>query len=186
MRKMRENLMLAIRRNIAVEKYGRHIADISFDHLRIGALNQDTLIGTTDEKGVWNDGMLLKRLKMHCKIAEERIKRNRQRRLPYEAMKSNWKAPTSVLVFDGPVTEGLESLIGGDMNSYLNSGERNRKVTAPSGDTLVLPDELYITLETDSISRLSPTTAAACTIVVVEPDVSSLCRSIWSNWLKKK
>ena len=52
MRKMREKLMLAIRRNIAVEKYGRHIADISFDHLRIGALNQDTLIGTTDENGV--------------------------------------------------------------------------------------------------------------------------------------
>ena len=79
-----------------------------------------------------------------------------------------------MLVLDGPVTEG-PSLINGDVHSYLNSGERIRKVVAPSGATLMLPDELYITLETDSLSNMSPTTAAACMIVVVEADVSNLC-----------
>ena len=66
-RKLRENLLLAIRKNIAGANSNKRMqkADISFDHLRIGSLSQETLIGSVDDRGNWHDGMLLKRLKSH-------------------------------------------------------------------------------------------------------------------------
>ena len=52
-RKLRENLLLAIRKNIAGANSNTRMqkADISCDHLRIGSLSQETLIGSVDDQG---------------------------------------------------------------------------------------------------------------------------------------
>ncbi|CAM9106957.1 unnamed protein product [Hapterophycus canaliculatus] len=172
-----------------------------------GGCSAEHLIGSTDDKGSWLDGLLLRRLRVLAEGVRSGgtagIARSRHRACgvgtgdicipPAGKATSGFShgCKSRLLVLDGPVSRLLEGILAGDhcsgppVTEQEEYGHNARCLLLPDGEALALDAWGHVAVETGDIRHLSPSTITGVAIVHLRADGPALIKGMREAWLKK-
>ncbi|CAM9710872.1 unnamed protein product [Scytosiphon promiscuus] len=173
-----------------------------------GGCSAEHLIGSTDDKGSWLDGLLLRRLRVLAEGVRgggaAGIARSRHRARgagtgdvcipPAGKATSGFShgCKSRLLVLDGPISRLLEGMLAGDHSSgppvteQEESGHNARCLLLPDGEALALDAWGHVAVETGDVRHLSPSTITGVAVVHLRADGPALIKGMREAWLKKQ
>ncbi|CAM9401133.1 unnamed protein product [Ectocarpus fasciculatus] len=175
--------------------------------LYTGGCSAEHLIGSTDDKGCWLDGLLVRRLRAlvegvrggACTTA----KRSRHRACgvgtgdvclpPAGKATSGFShgCRSRLLVLDGPISRVLEGILASDhgggppLTGPEECRHSSRCLLLPDGEALALDAWGHVAVETGDVRHLSPSTITGAAIVHLRADGPALVKAMREAWLKK-
>ncbi|CAM9120215.1 unnamed protein product, partial [Ectocarpus sp. 13 AM-2016] len=175
--------------------------------LYTGGCSAEHLIGSTDDKGCWLDGLLVRRLRAlvegvpggACTTA----KRSRHRACgvgsgdvclpPAGKATSGFShgCRSRLLVLDGPISRVLEGILASDhaggppLTGPEECRHSSRCLLLPDGEALALDAWGHVAVETGDVRHLSPSTITGAAIVHLRADGPALVKGMREAWLKK-
>ncbi|CAM9103796.1 unnamed protein product, partial [Discosporangium mesarthrocarpum] len=166
-----------------------------------GGRRPEHVIGSSNERGEWHDGIFIRRLRV---LAEGRGDRHRLGTgligrgdvcLPSTACSdaSEHSSQSRLLVLDGPLPKLAETMFTGDLYSGPGLTDANvrlhsmdtRCLLLPEGEPLALDAWAHVAFETGNVRNLSPSTLAAVALVHVEVPRRELVRGMLASWIQK-
>ncbi|CAM9191667.1 unnamed protein product [Ectocarpus sp. 4 AP-2014] len=175
--------------------------------LYTGGCSAEHLIGSTDDKGCWLDGLLVRRLRAlvegvrggACTMA----KRPRHRACgvgtgdvclpPAGKATSGFShgCRSRLLVLDGPISRVLEGILASDhaggppLTGPEECRHSSRCLLLPDGEALALDAWGHVAVETGDVRHLSPSTITGAVIVHLRADGPALVKGMREAWLKR-